>query len=113
MVVFIARYHPSLIVFMTNKTPSGAEKQLKSTEPESSKMAKTSSFFFRQQASSIVCKLLAVVYTRKVTFFPEQCTTPSLFHNFEVSQGTHSHSLKTMVSSLEHHFLSLYVRMCT
>jgi len=24
----------------------------------------------------------------------EQCTTPSLFHKFEVSQGTRDHSLK-------------------
>jgi len=33
-------------------------------------------------------------FTRKtVTFCTEQCTTPLLFHNFEVSQGARNHSL--------------------
>jgi len=40
-------YHPSSSVFMTNMTPSGAEKHHKSTEPESSKMVKM--FFFLLQ----------------------------------------------------------------
>jgi len=31
---------------------------------------------------------------KTAAFSTEQCTTPLLFHNFEVSQGAHSHSLK-------------------
>jgi len=37
-------------------------------------------------------------------FYTEQCTTTSLFHNFEVSQGKLSHS-RTRASSLGCHFL--------
>ena len=33
-------YHPSLSVFMTNKTPSGVEKHYESTQPESSRTPK-------------------------------------------------------------------------
>jgi len=48
-----------------------------------------------------------------VAFCTNQCTTPSLFHNFEVSQDTWNHSLKTMASSLGCHFPYLYVCMHT
>jgi len=38
---------------------------------------------------------LSYWFTHETTAFcMEQCTTPSLFHNFEVSQGTRNHSLK-------------------
>jgi len=60
-------YHPFSSVFMTNKTTSGVEKHHTSTEPESNETA---------------------------AFYTEQFTTSLLLYNFEVSQGTHSHSLK-------------------
>ena len=47
-------------------------------------------------------------------FSTEQCTTPSLFHNFEASQGARSHThLNTTASNLGRHFLYLYLRMRT
>jgi len=33
---------------------------------------------------------------KTAAFYTEQCTTPLLFHNFEVSQGVRSHSLKKL-----------------
>ena len=81
---------------MTNKTPSGAEKHHESSEPESSKTAKM--FFFLLLSSDGLAKYcvnLSCWFTHETAaFYTEQCTTPSLFHNFEVSQGTRSHSLK-------------------
>ena len=50
-------YHPSLSVFITNKTTSGVEKHHESTEP-----GKMISFFRR--ASSNLRELLTVVYAR-------------------------------------------------
>ena len=41
------------------------------------------------------CVNLSRWFTHETAAFStEQCTTPSLFHNSEVSQGTRSHSLK-------------------
>jgi len=85
---------------MTNKTPSGAEKHHESTEPESTKMIKL--FFFlllllllSSDGLAQYCINLSRWFTHETAaFYTEQCTTPSLFHNFEVSQGARSHSLK-------------------
>ena len=67
-------YHPSSSVFMTNKTPSGAEKHHESTEPESRQQNGQNvflqvlllSFFFSKfrRASSTLRELLTVVYAR-------------------------------------------------
>ena len=51
-------YHPSLSVFITNKTPSGVEKHHESTE-----QGKMISFFFRRVSSNLR-ELLTVVYAR-------------------------------------------------
>jgi len=82
---------------MINKIPSGAEKHHESTEPES---AKTTKLFFFLFFFSFFLQTVLVQYCVNLThwfmhetaaFYTEQCTTPSLFHNFEVSR---SHSLK-------------------
>ena len=82
--------------FLTNKTPSGAEKHHESTQPNSSKTAKLF-FFFLLSSDGLAqyCVNLSRWFTHETAAFStEQCTTPSLFHNFEVSQGARSHSLK-------------------
>jgi len=82
---------------MTNKTPSGTEKHHESTEPESSKMTKMFSFFSLLQTG-----WLNIVWTSRwfmhetAAFYMEQCTTPLLLHNFEVSQGVRSHWLEKL-----------------
>jgi len=48
------------------------------------------SSFFRP-TSSVLHQLLVLVYARTAAFSTEQCTTPSLFHNFEASQGAHKY----------------------
>ena len=89
-------YCSSSSVFMTNKTPNGARKHRESTQPNSSKTAKFFFIFFLsffRRASSILRQPLTLVH-ETAAFSTEQCTTPSLFHNFEASQGARSHSLK-------------------
>jgi len=83
---------------MTNRTPSGTEKPHESTEPESTKTTKL--FFFlllllSSDGLAQYCINLSRWFTHETAaFYTEQCTIPSLFHNFEVSQGARSHSLK-------------------
>jgi len=81
---------------MTNKTPNGAEKYHESTEPESTKTTKL--FFFLLLSSDRLaqyCINLSRWFMHETAaFYTEQCTAPSLFHSFEVSQGARSHSLK-------------------
>jgi len=88
---------------MANSTPSGAVKHRKSTEPESGQTVKMffflSSFFFLLSSSSDGlaqhCVNLSRWFTHETAAFSrEQCTTPSLFHSFEASQGARSDSLK-------------------
>ena len=85
------------MAFHDQQDSHGARKHRESTQLNSSKTAKLFFFllssFFRR-ASSILRQPLALVYARNSSIFTEQCTTPSLFHNFEVSQGARSHSLK-------------------
>ena len=88
-------YNPSSSVFMTNKTPSGAEKHHESSKPESSKVAKMFFFLLSSDGLAQYCVNLSRWFMHETAaFYTEQCTTPSLFHNFEVSQGACSHSLK-------------------
>ena len=68
---FITTYHPSSSVFMTNKTPSGAEKHHWTRKLQNGQNVLfflsffflLSSFFFRR-ASSILHQPLALVYAR-------------------------------------------------
>ena len=111
---FITTYHPSSSVFMTNKTPSGAEKHhwTRKLKNGQNVLFFLSSFFFLLSSSDGLaqyCVNFSWWFTHKTAaFYTEQCTTLSLFHNFEVSQGAHNHSLKTMASSLGRHFLYMY-----
>jgi len=68
------------------------------------------SFFLSSDGVAQYCMNLSRWFTHETAAFcREQCTTPSLFHNFEVSLVT-THS-KTMASSLGHHFHS-YLYAC-
>jgi len=74
---------------MTNKIPNGAEKHHESTIPEEAKQQKYFSSSFFRRTSSVWW------FTHETAHFihAEQCTTPSLFYNLEVSQGAYNHSL--------------------
>ena len=103
---------------MTNKTPSGARKHRTSTKPRTHKTGQMFFFlsFFLLFSSSDglahYCVNLSRWFTHETAAFcTEQCTTPSLFHNFEVSQGTRNHSFTTMASILGRHFHS-YLYAC-
>jgi len=70
------------------------ESIVKVPNQELAKCAKYFSFcfflssFFRQDIAQY-CVNLSWWFTHETaSFFTEQCTTPLLFHNFEVSQGT-------------------------
>ena len=82
---------------MANTTPSGAEKNRESTEPESSQTAKM--FFFlllllSSDGLAHCCVNLSRWFTHETAaFYIEQCTILSLFRNFEVSQDACSHPL--------------------
>jgi len=100
---------------MTIKTPNGMRKHRESTEPESSKTAKM--FFFLLLSSDGLAQ-------RCVNFSPwfryetaalytEQCTTPSLLHNIEVSQGARSQVLKNYGFHFGTPFSSFIWRMGT
>jgi len=97
---------------MTNKTPNGTRKLHESTQPNSSKTAKLFFFFFFFLSSDGLaqcCVNLSRWFTHETeAFFTEQCTTPSLFHNFVVSLGARSHSLKHYGFQFGTPFLYLY-----
>ena len=66
------------------------------------------SFFLSSDGLAQYCVNLSRWFTHETAAFStEQCTTPSLFHNFE---ATH---LNTTASNLGRHFLYLYLRMRT
>ena len=69
-------YHPSLSVFITNKTTSGVEKHHESTEP-----GKMISFFRR--ASSNLRELLTVVYARHSSTLYRAVHNSIAFINFK------------------------------
>jgi len=46
-------------------------------------------------------------------FSTEQCMTPSLFHNFEASQGARSHSFKHYGFQFETPFSLFVLTLCT
>jgi len=84
---------------MMNNTPSGTKKHHMSIEPESRQMAKMFFFFFffffffRWASSNFMN--LSRWFSHKTAAFPtEQCTSPSLFSRFEVSQGSLNCSLE-------------------
>ena len=53
------------------------------------------SFFLPSDGLAQRCVNLSRRFTHEIAaFYTEQCTSPSLFHNFGVSQGARSHSLK-------------------
>jgi len=55
------------------------------------------SFFLLSSSDGLAhyCVNLSRWFTHETAaFYTGQCTTPSLFHNFEVSRGARSHSLK-------------------
>jgi len=89
---------------MTNNTHSGVRKHREGTKPGTRKTGQMfffllSSFFFFFLLSSDGLAQYRVNLSRWFThetaaFCTEQCTTPSLFHSFEVSRGTRNHSLK-------------------
>jgi len=84
---------------MTNKTPNGARKHRESTQLNSSKTVKLFffflSFFLSSDGLAHYCVNLSRWFTHETAaLYTGQCTTPSLFHNFEVSRGARSHSLK-------------------
>jgi len=64
----------------------------KSIKPQSRKTAKILFFFFRW-ASSKLPTLLWWLSPKTAAFYTEQCTSPSLFQNFEVSWGGSDRSL--------------------
>ena len=41
-----------------------------------------------------LCDSFTMVLHKTAAFYTEQCTSPSLFHNFQVSQGSSNQSLK-------------------
>ena len=104
-------YCSSSSVFIMNNMPSGVKKHCESTEPESCQIAKM--FFFLSSSSSFSSSsyssspsssdelvqngmTLSQWFPHKTAaFYTEQCTSPSLFHNYEVSQGALNQSLKS------------------
>ena len=84
-------YHSSSSVFMTNNMRSEAKKRCKSTEPESWQTAKMFLFLSSSSPSDGVvqnCVTLMWFLHKTTAFYSEQCTSPSLFHNFEVSRAS-------------------------
>jgi len=103
---------------MTNNTPSGTKKHRESTEPESQQTTKMLSFFFFFFFFSFfvlvqICVTLSWWFSHKTAAFStEQCTSPSIFSRFEVSQGSLNRSLKSYGFLCDAIFTSR-VRMCT
>ena len=79
-------------------TPSSTKKHQKSTEPESCQMAKMCFFFSSSSSSSdgLVqnCMTLSQWFSHKTAaVYTEQCSSPLIFNNFEVSRGGLNRSL--------------------
>jgi len=70
-------------------------------------------FFFFRQASSKLCDSFHDGFMHKTAaFYTEQCTSSSLFHNFEVSRGSSNQSLNNY-GFISDTILKKHVRMCT
>ena len=112
---FITTYHSSLSVFITNSMHSGNKKH---HEILNQKFTKQSNiffvsflFFFRQLVQNYVT--LSRWFSHKTaSLYTDKCTTATLFHNIEVSQGTSVWSLKNCMASFEMPFSS-FVHICT
>ena len=63
----------------------------------------SSFFFFFKRASSNLHDSFTMVSHKTAAFFTEQCTSPSLFYRFEVSQGSSNRSLKSYGSHVHMH----------
>jgi len=71
---------------MTSKTHSGTKKHHESTKPESCQTVKK--VLLSSSPSSPSSDGLVRQFSHKIAaFYTEQCTSPSLFHNFEDSRG--------------------------
>ena len=86
------------VCFMTYNMPTSMKKRRKVPNQKVSRRPKCFSFFFfflfRQATSNFKIVTLSQWFSYKTAaFYTEQCTSPSLFHNFEVSQGSLNHSL--------------------
>ena len=85
---------------------------------ELAKQAKCFSFFLLSSSDGLAhyCVNLLGWFTHETAaFYTEQCTTPSLFHNFEVSRGASmvATRINTTASNIGRQFLYLYLRMRT
>jgi len=91
------------------------ESIVKVPNQELTKRAKCFSFFFLLSSSDGLahyCVNLSRWFTHETAAFcTEQCTTPSLFHNFEISQGTRNHSFTNYGFHFGTPFSLLFVRM--
>ena len=69
------------------------QKNHESTKPESHPTA----FFFFPSSKGLVqnCMTFMMVFVQNSSIYTEQCISPSIFHNFEVSQGSSNHSLNS------------------
>ena len=68
-------------------------------------------FFLSSDGLAQYCVNLSRWFKHETAAFcTEQCTTPLLFHNFEVSRGTRNHSLNFQFGTP---FSLLFVRMRT
>jgi len=94
-------YCSSLSVIIMNNMPTGMKKHCKSTEPESCQTAK---MFFHLSSSSSSSSSDWLVHNyvtlsqwfshKTASIYIEQCTSLSLFHNFEVSGDSLNWTLK-------------------
>jgi len=83
---------------MTKKTPSGARMYREGTKPGTRKTGQMFFFFLLLSSDGLApyCVNLSRWFTHETAaFYTEQCTTPSLFHNFEVTRCRDSRTAKS------------------
>ena len=83
---FIAAYHSPLNLFMTNETLSDMKDHCQGTELESHQTAII--IFLLLPSDGLVRSYMTLSSSfshKAAAFCTKQCTTPSLFHNLEVS----------------------------
>ena len=89
---FMTTYYSSSSVFLAQKTPSVVNNRRESTAPKSRQTAKIGFLLLHLLLSSDGLVQIWLTPSRRclhktAAFYTEQCTTPSLFGYFEVSQG--------------------------
>ena len=105
-------YNSSSSVFLAKKTPSvvNNRRESKLTAPKSRQTAKIGFLLLLLRlASSNLADSLTTCLHKTAAFYTEQCTTPSLTGNFEVSRGLETAHSITMASCATP--FSSYVRM--